>query len=164
MRSGYVGQKWMLKRKVRVSVNSKFRRVWARYVFPSLTHVNSASSDYLTYQQSNTSATSCPPHSEPATGVNMPLSRSTVRALWRCPIQPRHQYTQNTALPQISSSPATITRQYSQDSSESRRLNAIREEWRIYKSHKLFPPVRRRFSATATAAHGHLTPPKPGEE
>ncbi|MCJ1259444.1 hypothetical protein MMC24_007281 [Lignoscripta atroalba] len=31
-------------------------------------------------------------------------------------------------------------------------------------SHRLFPRARRRFSASAIAAHGHLTPPKAGEE
>ncbi len=30
--------------------------------------------------------------------------------------------------------------------------------------YRLFPRARRRFSASAVAMHGHLTPPKPGEE
>ncbi|KAI4173372.1 MAG: hypothetical protein LQ343_002904 [Gyalolechia ehrenbergii] len=32
------------------------------------------------------------------------------------------------------------------------------------RAHPTFPKARRRFSNTATVAHGHITPPKPGEE
>ena len=38
------------------------------------------------------------------------------------------------------------------------------ESLRVSKSHNVFARARRRFSNTAVPAHGHVTPPKPGEE
>ncbi len=37
-------------------------------------------------------------------------------------------------------------------------------KWRAPRGSKILSRARRRFSASAIAAHGHLTPPKPGEE
>lgn len=37
-------------------------------------------------------------------------------------------------------------------------------QWRTQRVNTSFSRARRRFSASAITAHGHLTPPKPGEE
>lgn len=155
----YVGQKRMFReareRDVTVLVNSKFRRIGLATSFRR----HDAYELFAQNPPTITFITSCPLRPELDTEPSMSLSRSTARALWRCPVQKtRHQ---SFAVPQISLMPDTALRQHTRPSTG---VNAVREEWRIYRSHKLFPPARRRFSASATAAHGHLTPPKPGEE
>lgn len=80
----------------------------------------------------------------PCTRSTVPFARRTVSYIKR-PVAASAQYYRTDCRQQAQASTGTDLAKFS-------------------KEHRVFPVPRRRFSTSSVSMHGHLTPPKPGEE